>query len=581
MAKSKISQVVSGIVSEKEAMNSVDKSYGTAGTSQSPTLEEKIGSSTKVHSGSSKRDYILRHKSFHVEKSYRKYGSKGSSRAAKMTTFSSLIVDKRTKLVTDPTVLNLKNASLAISKATGVDLSQDNVNLSTGASTPAAFNLDTVDTNSRSPKTNISSSSAAVKNSPSLPALNSPTALSATDTELSISLSSKIKSSTAPINCNTEALNNSYAGIPYDKSLGQWLPRDKKDEMILKLVPRVQELQNQLQEWMEWVNQKVMQAARRLSKDKADLKTLRQEKEEVERVKKEKQTLEENAMKKLSEMENALCKASGQVERANAAVRRLEVENAALGLEMEDAKLRAAESAASCQEVLRKEKKMQMKFQSWEKQKQLFQEELMAEKRKLAQLLQELEQAKVLQEHHEARWEQEKKAKEELLMQASSIRKEKEQNKVSAKSKEEMIKLKSEKYLQRYRDEIQKLEREISQLQLKTDSQKIAALQKGTDGSFANRTVGMKHSPAQKETQATFISELVTDYNDYSGTGGVKRERECVMCLSEEISVVFLPCAHQVVCTMCNELHEKRGLKDCPSCRSPIQRRISVHYSGT
>ncbi|KAH0992400.1 hypothetical protein GBA52_003883 [Prunus armeniaca] len=79
----------------------------------------------------------------------------------------------------------------------------------------------------------------------------------------------------------------------------------------------VLDLQNQLQEWTEWANQKVMQAARRLSKDKAELKSLRQEKEEVERLKKEKQTLEENTMKKLSEMENALCKASGQVERAN------------------------------------------------------------------------------------------------------------------------------------------------------------------------------------------------------------------------------------------------------------------------
>ncbi|KAJ0547264.1 putative transcription factor C2H2 family [Helianthus annuus] len=51
------------------------------------------------------------------------------------------------------------------------------------------------------------------------------------------------------------------------------------------------------------------------------------------------------------------------------------------------------------------------------------------------------------------------------------------------------------------------------------------------------------------------------------------------MCLSEEMSVVFLPCAHQVVCTKCNELHEKQGMKDCPSCRGPIQQRVSVRYA--
>ncbi|KAK9933602.1 hypothetical protein M0R45_020792 [Rubus argutus] len=50
---------------------------------------------------------------------------------------------------------------------------------------------------------------------------------------------------------------------------------------------------------------------------------------------------------------------------------------------MEAAKLRAAESAASCQEVSKREKKTLMKFQSWEKQKTLFNEELVTEKRKL------------------------------------------------------------------------------------------------------------------------------------------------------------------------------------------------------
>ena len=195
--------------------------------------------------------------------------------------------------------------------------------------------------------------------------------------------------------------SRSYVGIPYDKYLGQWVLRDQKDEMILKLAPRVRELQIQLQEWTEWANQKVMQAARRLSKDKAEIKTLRQEKEEVERLKKEKLTLEENTMKKLSEMENALSKTGGQVDRANASVRKLEVENAALRQEMEAAKLRAAESAASYHEASKREKKTLVKFQSWEKQKTLFQEELVAEKRKLAQLLQEQEQAQDLRDQLE------------------------------------------------------------------------------------------------------------------------------------------------------------------------------------
>lgn len=176
------------------------------------------------------------------------------------------------------------------------------------------------------------------------------------------------------------------------------------------------------------------------------------------------------------------------------------------------------------------------------------------------------------------RWKQEEKAKEELLMQASFIRKEREEIEALAKSKENMIKSKAEKNLQKYKDDIYKLEKEISQLRLKTDSSKIAALKRGIDGG-ANRFMDMKNSPDRQESWSPHISEmLVGDFQDYSGTG-VKRERECVMCLSEEMCVVFLPCAHQVVCTACNELHEKQGMKDCPSCRSSIQRRILVRYA--
>lgn len=142
-----------------------------------------------------------------------------------------------------------------------------------------------------------------------------------------------------------------------------------------------------------------------------------------------------------------------------------------------------------------------------------------------------------------------------------------------------MIKSKAETGLQKYHEDIQKLEKEISQLRLKTDSSKIAALRRGIDGIYLGKFTDSRHGMVQKESRTSFISEVVTDFQDFSRTGGVKRERECVMCLSEEMSVVFLPCAHQVVCTTCNDLHEKQGMKDCPSCRSPILRRIPVCFA--
>jgi valyl-tRNA synthetase len=182
----------------------------------------------------------------------------------------------------------------------------------------------------------------------------------------------------------------------------------------------------------------------------------------------------------------------------------------------------------------------------------------------------------------QAKRRQAAKKTEELLSMVSSIRKEREQIEESARTKEERIKLEAEKELRRYKDDIQKLEKEIAQIRQKSDSSKIAALKRGIDGSYAGSFKDTKKGSGFEEPHTASISELVQKLNNFSmNGGGVKRERECVMCLSEEMSVVFLPCAHQVVCTKCNELHEKQGMQDCPSCRSPIQERISVRYART
>jgi hypothetical protein len=60
----------------------------------------------------------------------------------------------------------------------------------------------------------------------------------------------------------------------------------------------------------------------------------------------------------------------------------------------------------------------------------------------------------------------------------------------------------------------------------------------------------------------------------------VEQERECQMCLDEDVSVVFLPCGHQIVCISCNQLHQDK-LQNCPFCRSPIQRRICARFSDS
>ncbi|KAI4373977.1 hypothetical protein MLD38_012031 [Melastoma candidum] len=555
----------------EHSVNSVGKSSDIAATASAS--EEKINSGGKK-GHSNRRDYSLRQKSIHLEKHYRAYGSKSTSRASKLSSLSGLLYDKKSKSETTS-----KGNSLKITEAMLADLPpMDSARTSIEHPSTTGNNLETSTIFPRSSDSTSNSVAPVANHSPA-----SGPVFTATNTDLSLSLLKKSESCPVPVSCQPENCSFTHAGIPFDRYSGQWIPQCKKDEMIMKLVPKVQEMQSQLHEWTEWANQKVMQATRRLGKDKAELKALRQEKEEVERLKKEKQASEENTMKKLSEMENALCKASGQVERANTAVKRLEVENAVLRQEMEAAKLCATESAASCNEVSKREKKTLMKLRNWDKQKIVLQEEFMAEKQTLAQIAVELEQAKDVLHQFEARRMQEEKAGTDLNTQIDTLRKEREQIESSLKAKEETARSKLESNIERHKEENQKLEKEISELRLKTDSFKYAALWKGLDVSYANRLVDKRNGLSlPQQFQALSVLDVTTDFQDTGGVAtGVKRERECVMCLSEEMSVVFMPCAHQVVCSTCNELHEKQGMKDCPSCRCPIQRRVTVRFNGS
>ncbi|KAF5206851.1 Ring type e3 ligase [Thalictrum thalictroides] len=133
--------------------------------------------------------------------------------------------------------------------------------------------------------------------------------------------------------------------------------------------------------------------------------------------------------------------------------------------------------------------------------------------------------------------------------------------------------------LQRHQDNIRDLQAQIFRLRLKISPSKMPALHWGTYGSHASCPSDGKNAQAITGIpQNLDFSKLNAVLQDNFETGHLKRERECVMCLTEEMSVVFLPCAHQVVCTNCNKLHEKQGMKDCPSCRTPIQQRICARF---
>ncbi|PKA60659.1 MND1-interacting protein 1 [Apostasia shenzhenica] len=334
--------------------------------------------------------------------------------------------------------------------------------------------------------------------------------------------------------------------------------QDQKKEMIMDLIRQIRELEGQVKERKEWAQQKAMQAARKLSNDLNELRVLRLEREENQRVLKGKQALEDSTMKRLAEMESALKKASGQVDRANAVVRKLEIENAEIRAEMEASKLSASESVTACMEVTKREKKCLKKVVAWEKQNEKIQEEITEKRKKAVQVKQQLAELQEATEQAEIKWKQEMKAKEESLAVLDEERRAKEAAEVSCKRRLDDLRQKIELDFQRYKDDVKRLEEELSRLRSTAAASRL--------------------NPARATDLMLPLVESNPRVPPDPGRKSPRRNdrRVCCLCRKDEVSVVFLPCAHQIVCSSCNEYHLEKGKDICMACSKLIKERIRV-----
>ncbi|KAF8115438.1 hypothetical protein N665_0027s0052 [Sinapis alba] len=330
---------------------------GTKTKSLTSVSDEKLASCRK---GRTKKEMAMMRQKSCVDK-IRTYSKGGGYKTAKYASVGGFLTEKRGK---SPSDLARNSSSKIISEVVKDPLAVTESN-STKSDFPVVDVKGCVTT---------------------LPALNAPVPLAP---EKKPGSESEEKASVS-----TKPGPDYYAGIPYDASLGIYVPRNKRDELVLKLAPRVKDLPNELQVWTDWANQKVKQATSRLLKDQPELKALRKEKGEAQELRKEKQLLEENNMKRRSEMEFALNNMTRQVEKANNTVRRLELEQSLLKKEREAANIRAAESAESCIEAKERVQRALKSTQTWEGQKVLLQEELKSQRDKVAELQQEVAKAK-------------------------------------------------------------------------------------------------------------------------------------------------------------------------------------------
>lgn len=161
------------------------------------------------------------------------------------------------------------------------------------------------------------------------------------------------------------------------------------------------------------------------------------------------------------------------------------------------------------------------------------------------------------------------KAKEEALALVEEERRAKEAAESNNKRKLEALRLKIEIDFQRHKDDLQRLEQELSRLKASAQS---AELHHQSNTSLISDSEGSK---PQRETIAKLLLEL-DSLEDFSEKEVNISNRECIICMKDEVSVVFLPCAHQVMCASCSDEYGKKGKAACPCCRVPIQQRIRV-----
>ncbi|GMN61508.1 hypothetical protein TIFTF001_030593 [Ficus carica] len=252
-------------------------------------------------------------------------------------------------------------------------------------------------------------------------------------------------------------------------------------------------------------------------------------------------------MMRLMELENAMDRTTYQYDRLNKASNDIENGNAEIRAEIEAHKLRTSKSDEKLAKVVTKKKKSVKKILSLEKHIRRLLEEIEQDRKKSLQLQQQMLDLKAAQEHLEVVWRQEVKAKELALNELQEELRLKEEAEVKIKRRQQAFHQKMETDHLKHKGEIQRLEQEIAHLEMSSEasgdtyhlpeylfSWESKVLQTNAD-TFQNQL------PGPGSSEWTGLSENEVTY-----------DRVCMICMEKEVSVLFLTCAHQVLCAKCN-----------------------------
>jgi E3 ubiquitin-protein ligase XIAP/baculoviral IAP repeat-containing protein 2/3 len=89
--------------------------------------------------------------------------------------------------------------------------------------------------------------------------------------------------------------------------------------------------------------------------------------------------------------------------------------------------------------------------------------------------------------------------------------------------------------------------------------------------SFYIRPISINATTDSVDATALAIPE---EEETTSATHDLPRERSCVICMSQERTMLFMPCNHLCTCTSCGL---NPAIRACPICRGSFVNRISVY----
>ncbi|KAH6793802.1 hypothetical protein C2S52_004279 [Perilla frutescens var. hirtella] len=332
---------------------------------------------------------------------------------------------------------------------------------------------------------------------------------------------------------------------------------DPKTALIVDLVKNMRELHEKVKEQKEWAQKKVISSARKLSKDLLELKVLRTEEFDRELNKQERLYTEKSCILILMETEQGVQKIRNTAMILNNTMKRLARENAHMRADIQAIKLNASEYEKVLGEVLMRERRSMRKLADVEKQTSIFQSQFEEEKQRMVQLEIELLQAEKELAEAEMKWRHETTEKENTCGLLSEEMKKVETQKANSRAQLLKFQQKVDIDSQLARDDLRRLENELSSLCisnqmpdtfLENDSFWCDSAESSSSGSSAL-------NGSSKETIRHWI---------------------CMICLQNEVSIIFLPCTHQVLCSPCYSENFKTVGGCCPYCHVKIEGSIKA-----